>query len=107
MPIYVYKCENGHLFELLQKMDDPPPEHCNECDAPVEKALTSAGLISKTSGFSADSITPEASAQFTRSAEGGRGGTRKEEVFMQKMPGFDVRAKERRKKKPKKKKGSS
>ncbi len=105
MPIYVYKCENGHLFELLQKMDDPPPEHCNECDAPVEKALTSAGLISKTSGFSADSITPEASAQFTRSAEGGREGLRKEEVFIQKTPGFDERAKMRKKKR--KKKGSS
>lgn len=105
MPIYVYKCENGHLFELLQKMDDPPPEHCNECDAPVDKALTSAGLISKTSGFSAESITPEASAQFTRSAEGGRGGLRKEEVFIQKTLGFDERAKMRKKKR--KKKGSS
>ncbi len=105
MPIYVYKCENGHLFELLQKMDDPPPEHCKECDAPVEKALTSAGLISKTSGFSADSITPEASAQFTRSAEGGREGLRKEEVFIQKTLGFDERAKMRKKKR--KKKGSS
>lgn len=83
----------------------PPPEHCNECDAPVEKALTSAGLISKTSGFSAESITPEASAQFTRSAEGGRGGLRKEEVFIQKTLGFDERAKMRKKKR--KKKGSS
>jgi len=71
----------------------------------VEKALTSAGLISKTSGFSAESITPEASAQFTRSAEGGRGGLRKEEVFIQKTLGFDERAKMRKKKR--KKKGSS
>ena len=86
-------------------MDDPPPEHCNEYDSPVEKAITSAGLISKTSGFSADSITPEASAQFTRSAEGGRGGLRKEEVFIQKTLGFDERAKMRKKKR--KKKGSS
>ena len=77
MPIYVYRCDNGHLFELLQKIGDPPPENCNECDAPVKKVLTSAGLISKTSGFSTESITPEASARFSSEAEGGRGKPRR------------------------------
>ena len=24
MPIYEYRCENGHLFEVMQKMTDPP-----------------------------------------------------------------------------------
>ncbi len=105
MPIYVYKCDNGHLFERLQKIDDPPPEHCEECDAPVQKALTSAGLIGKTSGFSTESITPEAAARAT-GQEGKEGRPRREEVFVQKMPGFEPRAKERRKARRKKPKSS-
>jgi len=24
MPIYDYRCENGHLYEVMQKIADPP-----------------------------------------------------------------------------------
>jgi len=24
MPIYEYKCENGHVFDVIQKMTDEP-----------------------------------------------------------------------------------
>ena len=24
MPIYEYRCENGHLFEVMQRISDPP-----------------------------------------------------------------------------------
>src|SRR6185436_2560730 len=30
MPIYEYRCENGHLFEVMQKMIDPPVTSCEE-----------------------------------------------------------------------------
>lgn len=96
MPIYVYKCDGGHVFELLQKVGDPPPEKCTECDLPAKKALTSAGLIGKTSGFSPSSVTPEATAKFTGSG-GGKERVRKEEVLIQKMPGFKKRAAMRKK----------
>lgn len=98
MPIYVYKCEEGHVFEQLQKINDPPPSGCKECGAPVKKTLTSAGLIGKTSGFSGESVTPESTARFT-GGEGGRSRVRKEEVLIQKMPGFDKRAAKRKKSK--------
>lgn len=94
--MYVYKCDGGHVFELLQKIGDPPPAKCKECDLPVKKALTTAGLIGKTSGFSPSSVTPEATARFTGS-EGGKGRVRKEEVLIQKMPGFSERAAMRKK----------
>lgn len=96
MPIYVYKCDNGHVFEVLQQIDDPPPPKCKECESPVKKALTSAGLIGKTSGFSSSSVTPEATAKF-KGTEGGKESLRKEELFIQKMPGFDKRKSMRKK----------
>src|SRR5207247_5610830 len=31
VPIYEYRCPNGHLFELFQRIDEPPPEKCEVC----------------------------------------------------------------------------
>ena len=28
MPTYVYKCENGHTHESIQKITDPPSKVC-------------------------------------------------------------------------------
>lgn len=100
MPIYVYKCDKGHIFELLQKIGDPAPPHCQECDAPVKKALTTAGLIGQTSGFKSESVTPEAAARFA-GGEGGKAQRRREDVFIQKLPGFDKRKAGRKSKKSK------
>ena len=33
MPIYEYKCPNGHLFEVFHGMTAPPPETCEICGA--------------------------------------------------------------------------
>jgi putative FmdB family regulatory protein len=52
MPIYEYRCPNGHTFELLQRMSDAPPEVCEICGAaPVEKVLYPAAIHFKGSGF--------------------------------------------------------
>lgn len=52
MPIYEYRCPNGHTFELFQKMSDPPPAECQICgEAPVEKVLHPAAIHFKGSGF--------------------------------------------------------
>ena len=52
MPIYEYRCPNGHTFELFQKMSDPPSETCVECGAgPVEKLLFPVAVHFKGSGF--------------------------------------------------------
>src|ERR687894_3125698 len=51
MPIYEYKCENGHVFDVLQKMSDDPLAECIECGATVKKVLQPVGISFKGSGF--------------------------------------------------------
>ena len=52
MPIYEYRCPNGHTFEVFQRMTDPPSESCVTCGAgPVEKILFPVAVHFKGSGF--------------------------------------------------------
>ena len=52
MPIYEYRCPNGHTFEVFQRMSDPPPEACEVCGAsPMEKVLFPVAVHFKGSGF--------------------------------------------------------
>lgn len=52
MPIYEYRCPNGHLFELFQRMTDDPPESCEVCGAaPLERVLYPVAVHFKGSGF--------------------------------------------------------
>ena len=51
MPIYEYKCENGHVFDVIQKMVDDPLSECQECGAPAVRVLHSPAVHFKGSGF--------------------------------------------------------
>jgi putative FmdB family regulatory protein len=52
MPIYEYRCPNGHVFELFQRMGDPQPEVCEVCaEGPVERVLYPVAVHFKGSGF--------------------------------------------------------
>jgi putative FmdB family regulatory protein len=52
MPIYEYRCPNGHVFEVFQRMDDPPPEKCEVCGAgPLQRVLYPVAAHFKGSGF--------------------------------------------------------
>jgi putative FmdB family regulatory protein len=51
MPIYEYKCENGHVFEAIQKMTDEPLHECQECGAPASRLLSAPAIHFKGSGF--------------------------------------------------------
>jgi putative FmdB family regulatory protein len=51
MPIYEYKCENGHVFDVIQKMSDEPLTACQECGAPAERVLHPVAVHFKGSGF--------------------------------------------------------
>ena len=51
MPIYEYRCENGHTFEVIQSMSDDPVETCEECGAPVERVFHPVAVHFKGSGF--------------------------------------------------------
>lgn len=52
MPIYEYRCPNGHTFEVFQRMSDPAVQDCETCGAgPVEKILFPVAVHYKGSGF--------------------------------------------------------
>jgi putative FmdB family regulatory protein len=52
MPIYEYRCPNGHTFERFQSMTAPAPETCDVCGAsPVEVVLYPVAIHYKGSGF--------------------------------------------------------
>jgi putative FmdB family regulatory protein len=51
MPIYEYKCENGHVFDVIQRMSDEPLGECQECGAPAERVLHPVAVHFKGSGF--------------------------------------------------------
>jgi putative FmdB family regulatory protein len=67
MPIYEYRCPDGHVFEVFQKMVDAPREVCDVCGkGPVEKVLYPVSVHFKGSGF--------------YSTDYGRGGRKKAEA---------------------------
>jgi putative FmdB family regulatory protein len=51
VPIYEYKCENGHVFDVMQKMTDEALTECQECGAPAVRVLHSPAVHFKGSGF--------------------------------------------------------
>ena len=52
MPIYEYRCPNGHVFERFQSMTAPAPANCDVCGAvPVELVLYPVAIHYKGSGF--------------------------------------------------------
>ena len=52
MPLYEYKCTKcGAVFELLQKVNDPPLKKCIHCLGPVNKLLSPPSLQFKGSGW--------------------------------------------------------
>lgn len=51
MPIYEYRCLNGHTFEVIQSMSDDPVGTCEVCGAPVERVFHPVAVHFKGSGF--------------------------------------------------------
>ena len=51
MPIYEYRCEQGHTFEVMQRMSADPLVSCETCDAPVQRVYHPVAVHFKGSGF--------------------------------------------------------
>jgi putative FmdB family regulatory protein len=51
MPLYEYRCENGHTFEVMQRMSDDPVQTCEVCGAPVQRVFHPVAVHFKGSGF--------------------------------------------------------
>ena len=51
MPIYEYRCDRGHTFEVMQRMTDEPLTSCSTCEAPVQRVFHPVAVHFKGSGF--------------------------------------------------------
>jgi putative FmdB family regulatory protein len=72
MPIYEYRCENGHLFEVMQKMTDEPVTECEVCGAPVQRVFHPIAVHFKGSGFyNTDYGTAKRKREMSQSAKDG------------------------------------
>jgi putative FmdB family regulatory protein len=78
MPIYEYKCENGHVFDVIQKMTDEPLTECQECGAAAARVLAAPAIHFKGSGFyNTDYGKKKKAAANGSSSEGGSSGESK------------------------------
>ena len=75
MPIYEYKCDKGHVFEVIQRMTDEPVTECEECGAPVVRVLHPAAVHFK-GPASTTPTTPRRTGGNGGAAEGGDGQVR-------------------------------
>jgi len=51
MPIYEYRCDKGHTFEIVQRMTDDPVASCQTCEAPVQRVFHPVAVHFKGKGF--------------------------------------------------------
>jgi putative FmdB family regulatory protein len=71
MPIYEFRCENGHLFEVMQRISDPPITECEICGAPVTRVFHPVAVHFKGSGFyNTDYGTKKRAREMKESKEG-------------------------------------
>jgi putative FmdB family regulatory protein len=89
MPIYKYKCENGHLFDVMQKLFDDPLASCIECSAPVRKVMQPVNISFKGSGFYSTDYRGGTKAETTtkngETGEKGEKGTEKKSSSSEKV----------------------
>jgi putative FmdB family regulatory protein len=75
MPIYEYRCERGHTFEVMQRMTDDPLTVCDEHGTPVQRVFHPVAVHFKGSGFYNTDYGKKKSgaASSDSSSEGGSG----------------------------------
>ena len=72
MPIYEYRCDNGHTFEVMQRMTDDPVASCQTCEAPVQRVFHPIAVHFKGSGFyNTDYGTAKRKREMDKSASDG------------------------------------
>lgn len=55
MPIYEYQCSDCHtVFEVQQKLSDPPLKSCPQCSGPVRKLVSMTSFQLKGGGWYSD-----------------------------------------------------
>lgn len=79
MPLYDYKCENGHVFEEMQSFSAEPIATCGECGASARRQLTVPMVLYKGSGFYTTDYGRNGSASSTKSGSNGEASESKSE----------------------------
>jgi putative FmdB family regulatory protein len=51
VPLYDYKCGNGHYYEVREGFDAPPRQPCLQCGAEAKRVLHPPPIVFKGSGF--------------------------------------------------------
>ena len=51
MPVYEYRCENGHYFDKTEGFDAPRQQPCPVCAAPATRQISLPTVIFKGPGF--------------------------------------------------------
>jgi putative FmdB family regulatory protein len=72
VPIYEYRCENSHTFEVMQRMTEEPVTSCQRCGAPVQRVFHPVAVHFKGKGFyNTDYGTKRRNRELERSAKDG------------------------------------
>jgi putative FmdB family regulatory protein len=70
VPIYEYRCRNGHQFEVFQTMSEDPVSACQVCGEPVERVFRPVAVHFKGSGFYTTDYARKATAKASESKDG-------------------------------------
>jgi putative FmdB family regulatory protein len=70
MPIYEYRCERGHTFEVMQRMTDDPLTVCDEHGTPVQRVFHPVAVHFKGSGFYSTDYGKKKTGAASSSSEG-------------------------------------
>jgi putative FmdB family regulatory protein len=72
VPIYEYRCENSHTFEVMQRMTEEPMTSCQVCGAPVQRVFHPVAVHFKGKGFyNTDYGTKRRNRELEKSAKDG------------------------------------
>ncbi|MGH2916538.1 MAG: FmdB family zinc ribbon protein [Solirubrobacteraceae bacterium] len=73
MPIYEYRCQKGHTFEVMQRISDDPVTSCEVCGKSVARVFHPIAVHFKGSGFyNTDYGTRKRSREMKEAKENGK-----------------------------------
>lgn len=72
MPIYEYRCDKGHTFEVIQRMSEDALDTCEVCSAPAARVLHAPAVHFKGSGFYNTDYGTKKRAREKSAADGSR-----------------------------------
>ena len=77
MPLYEYQCVNcSERVEILQRISDPPYNHCPKCGGEMKKLLSAPAIQFKGSGFYKTDYASKSEAKSESKSEGTKSETK-------------------------------